>query len=59
MKNPFNEFEKSFITEALKKHITQLENGVEEMEKDGKRSIFAKGYFTTVGNELIKKVNLK
>ena len=56
-KTKFNGFEKYFIQTALKHAIEQAENDIKEMEKDGKRSIYAKGYFTMVGNTLIDKVN--
>ena len=53
----FNEFEKYFITVALKHAIAEAENDIKEMEEDGLRSIYAQGYFEMVGNDLIAKVN--
>jgi hypothetical protein len=53
----FNGFEKYFITTALKHAIEEAENDIKEMEEDGRRSIYAQGYFELVGNELIDKVH--
>ena len=53
----FNGFEKYFIQTALKSAIEQAEEDVLAAEADGKRSIYAPGYFTMVGNEIIDKVN--
>ncbi len=50
-------FEKHFIQTALKSAIEQAEEDVLAAEADGKRSIYAPGYFTLVGNEIIDKVN--
>ena len=51
-KTKFNGFEKYFIQTALK-------NAIEEAEQDvlAERSIYAPGYFTMVGNDLIAKIN--
>jgi hypothetical protein len=63
-KTKFNGFEKYFIQTALRHAIEEAEKDVLEAEKDvlaaeadGKRSIYAPGYFTLVGNEIIDKVN--
>jgi hypothetical protein len=56
-KTKFNGFEKYFIQTALKSAIEQAEEDVLAAEADGKRSIYAPGYFTMVGNEIIDKVN--
>ena len=53
----FNGFEKYFIQTALKHAIEQAELDVLAAESDGKRSIYAPGYFSMVGNEIIHKVN--
>jgi len=53
----FNGFEKYFIQTALKSAIEQAEEDVKAAEADGKRPIYAQGYFTMVGNEIIDKVN--
>ena len=53
----FNGFEKYFITTALKHAIAEAESDIKEMEEDGRRSIYAQGYFELIGNELIAKVN--
>jgi hypothetical protein len=49
----FNGFEKYFIQTALKAAIEQAEADV----LAAGNSIYAPGYFTMVGNEIIDKVN--
>ena len=56
-KTKFNGFEKYFITTALKHAIAEAENDIKELVSEGKRPIYAEGYFTMVGNELIDKVH--
>ena len=56
-KNKFNGFEKYFIQTALKAAIEQAEQDIKELISEGKRPIYAEGYFTMVGNEIIEKVN--
>ena len=53
----FNGFEKYFITTALKHAIEEAENDIKELVSEGKRPIYAEGYFRMVGKELIAKVN--
>ena len=53
----FNGFEKYFIQTALRSAIEQAEVEVLAAEADGNRSIYAPGYFTMVGSEIIDKVN--
>jgi hypothetical protein len=56
-KTKFNGFEKYFIQTALKHAIEEAEKDVLAAEANGKRSIYAPGYFTMVGKEIIDKVN--
>ena len=56
-KTKFNGFEKYFITTALKHAIEEAENDIKKLVSEGKRPIYAEGYFTMVGKELIAKVN--
>ena len=56
-KTKFNGFEKYFITTALKHAIEEAENDIKELLSEGKRPIYAQGYFEMVGRELIAKVN--
>ena len=56
-KTKFNGFEKYFIQTALRSAIEQAEEDVKAAKVEGKRSIYAPGYFTMVGNEIIDKVN--
>ena len=53
----FNGFEKYFITTALKHAIEEAENDIKKLVSEGKRPIYAEGYFELVGKELIAKVN--
>lgn len=52
----FNEFELWMLTDAIHSYIQKAENDVKMAEADGHRSLFAPGYFTMVGKELIDKV---
>jgi hypothetical protein len=56
-KTKFNGFEKWFITTAILHAVEEAENDVLEAEKNGKNLIYAKGYFSMVGKELIEKVD--
>ena len=53
----FNGFEKYFITTALNHAIEEAESDIKKLVSEGKRPIYAEGYFTMVGKELIAKVN--
>ena len=53
----FNGFEKYFIQTALRHAIEQAEQDMLTAEAEGKRTLYAPGYFTMVGNEIIRKVN--
>jgi hypothetical protein len=55
--NKFNGFEKYFIQTALRHAIEEAEKDMLAAEAEGKRTIYAPGYFTMVGNEIIHKVN--
>jgi len=56
-KKVFNGFEAWFIETALLEAIENAEKQVLEAEKnESKRLIYAPGYFTMVGKELIDKV---
>ena len=45
----FNGFEKYFITTALKHAIAGAENDIKELLSEGKRPIYAEGYFDNGG----------
>ena len=53
----FNGFEKYFITTALEHAIEEAESEIKKLVSEGKRPIYAEGYFTMVGKDLINKVN--
>tara|TARA_R110002096_G_scaffold368745_1_gene562004 strand:+ start:3208 stop:3426 length:219 start_codon:yes stop_codon:yes gene_type:complete len=55
----FNQFENYFITGAIRESVKKAEDDIIRIENDGsgRRSIFASGYFNTVGKELIDRVN--
>ena len=56
-KKIFNEFEAWFIETSLLEAIESAEKQVSEDEKnESKRLIYAPGYFTMLGNELIDKI---
>jgi len=52
-----NGFEAYIISESVKHWIVKSEEQVINAEKDGKNSLFAPGYFTMVGKEILEKVN--
>ena len=52
----FNGMESSLIIEALNYYVKQVEKDILEAEKDGKRSIFAPGFYTNISNDLKFKV---
>ena len=52
----FNEFELWMLTNAIHAYVKQAEKDIKLAEDDGHRSLFAPGYFTTVGKELLDKV---
>ncbi len=56
-KTKFNGFEKYFIQTALRNAIEEAEEDIKKLVSEGKRPIYAEGYFTMVGNEIIDKVN--
>ena len=56
-KTKLNGFEKYFITTALNHAIEEAEENIIELEREGKRPIYAQGYFRMVGKELIAKVH--
>jgi len=55
--NKFNGYENHLIVTSLSNAIADAERDIIELEKNGKNSIYAKGYFTLIGSELIEKVN--
>ncbi len=52
----FNGMESNLIIDALQFYVAQVERDILEMEKDGKRCIFAPGFYTNISKELIDKV---
>tara|TARA_B100000497_G_scaffold102799_1_gene117472 strand:- start:61 stop:258 length:198 start_codon:yes stop_codon:yes gene_type:complete len=52
----FNGMESQLIIEALNYYVAQIEEDILEAEKDGKRSIFAPGFYTMISKELKDKV---
>tara|TARA_R110000796_G_scaffold95104_2_gene200152 strand:+ start:2592 stop:2798 length:207 start_codon:yes stop_codon:yes gene_type:complete len=54
----FNGFERVFIEDAIKHYTEEAEKEVtKNKEKTKGRPLFAEGYFTMVGKEVINKVN--
>ena len=52
----FNGMESNLIIDALQFYVAQVEKDILELEKEGKTSIFAPGFYTNVSKELIDKV---
>ena len=53
----FNGFEKYFITTALEHAIEEAEENIRGLKREGKRPMYAEGYFEMVGKDLINKVH--
>ena len=52
----FNGMESNLICDALQFYVAQVERDILQMEKDGKRSIFAPEFYTMISKELKEKV---
>ena len=52
----FNRMESNLIIDALQFYIAQVERDILKMEEDGKRSIFAPGFYTMISKDLKEKV---
>ena len=52
----FNQMECDLLTTSLKAYIEELESEIQQMEEDGKRSIFAPGFYTMISKDLKEKV---
>lgn len=53
----FNGFENWMMHEAMDQYIEKAEAEVKLLETEKKNSLFAPGYFTVVGKELLDKVD--
>jgi hypothetical protein len=52
----FNGMESNLIIDALQFYVAQVERDILKMEEDGKRSIFAPGFYTMISKDLKEKV---
>ncbi len=52
----FNGMESNLIIDALQFYVAQVEKDVLKIEEDGKRSIFAPGFYTMISKDLKDKV---
>jgi len=52
----FNGMESNLIIDALQFYVAQVEKDILELEKNGKSSIFAPGFYTMISKELKDKV---
>ena len=56
----FTEYEAEFIVDALAIHVTELELELDRLQedgkKDGKRPIFAPGFFRMISKDIISKI---
>jgi len=52
----FNKMESNLICDSLRFYVANLESEIKDMQKEGKRSIFASGFYTKVSQDLIDKV---
>ncbi len=51
----FNGMESNLIIDALQFYVAQVERDILKMEEDGKRSIFAPGFYTMISKDLKEK----
>tara|TARA_R100000315_G_scaffold54310_1_gene28160 strand:+ start:41 stop:226 length:186 start_codon:yes stop_codon:yes gene_type:complete len=52
----FNGMESKLLVDSLNYYVANLESEINKMEEQGKRSVFAPGFFTMTSKELIDKV---
>ena len=52
----FNKMESNLIVDSLNYYVANLEAEIKLMEENGKRSIFAPGFYSMFADELIDKV---
>ena len=52
----FNKMESNLIVEALNYYVEHLESEIKQIEESGKHSIYAPGFYATVCDQLIKKI---
>ena len=52
----FNGMESNLIIDALQFYVAQVERDILKMGEDGKRSIFAPGFYTMISKDLKEKV---
>ncbi len=52
----FNGMESNLIIDALQFYVAQVEKDILKIEEDGKRSIFAPGFYTMISKDLKDKV---
>lgn len=53
----FNGFENWFLKTAIEHAVEEAEEQVKEAEKKGNHPIYASGYFTMVGKDLMSKID--
>jgi hypothetical protein len=55
----FNGFENYFIKHAIDSAVQKAEEDIIRIENDGngRRSIYATGYFVSIGNELVDRID--
>tara|TARA_R100001594_G_scaffold33921_1_gene62717 strand:+ start:232 stop:432 length:201 start_codon:yes stop_codon:yes gene_type:complete len=51
-----NKMESNLIVDSLNYYVANLEKEIKQMEKDGKYSIFAPGFYSMIADELINKI---
>jgi len=52
----FNKMESNLIIDSINYYVANLEQEIKLMEKDGRPSIFAPGFYSMFADELIDKV---
>ena len=52
----FNGMESNLIIDALQFYVSQVEKDILELEKDGKTSIFAPGFYTQISKQTLYRI---
>tara|TARA_Y100001980_G_C14354374_1_gene164371 strand:+ start:435 stop:632 length:198 start_codon:yes stop_codon:yes gene_type:complete len=52
----FNKMESNLICDSLNYYVANLETEILKMQKNGKQSIFAPGFYTNFADELVDKI---
>ena len=55
----FNGYENYFITQAVNQAVERAEQEIKDLEAEGKRPIYAQGFFEMISKDMLKKLDSK